>query len=551
MNRRHVLISAAAVWLTAGCVEILHSRQASPADAHRAEQAFLERIPRADLGNGYFRNPVLVGPGADNTILRVGKDYYMLAGGGWPDQLIWHSRDMVNWAPVTRALRKFNGHAWATDLSYYQGRYYIYTTQVDPERGNTGPLNPSQRSLLGGPLKDQGDQAWDNIVMWADHPAGPWSDPVHLGVYGLFDPGHVVDQQGNRYLYFNKGMMIRLAADGLSTVGDLKKVYDGWDYPQDWVLECKCLEAPKILFHDGFYYLVTAQGGTSGPTTAHMAIVARSKSVQGPWENSPYNPLVRTNDQDQKWWRQGHGTLIDDTSGKWWLMYTGYENGYALYGKESLLVPVEWTPDGWPRVAPGVSATDTLAKPPGENVGHGMPLSDDFSAATIGIQWQYSPQVDPAASFHVGGGALKLEAAGSIPGWKSILPAGATTLSVMPVNHSYEAEVEVTIPDTAEGGLMLDSGGWGGNTWATVGLRKGQALATWGGQSNYLNWDGNHIFIRMRNRKYDLSCFYSTDGKNWTPFANSTHVTEGRRLSLYGAGTGEVMFQSFKYRGLD
>ena len=238
--------------------------------------------------------------------------------------------------------------------------------------------------------------------------------------------------------------------------------------------------------------------------------------------------------------------MIDDTSGKWWLMYTGYENGYALYGKESLLVPVGWTPDGWPRVALGVSATDTLAKPPGENVGHGMPLSDDFSAVTIGIQWQYSPQVDPAASFHVGGGALKLEAAGSIPGLKSILPADATTLSVMPVNHSYEAEVEVTITDTAEGGLMLDSGGRGANTWATVGLRKGQALATWGGQSNYLNWDGNHIFIRIRNRKYDVSCFYSTDGKNWTPFANSTHVTEGRRLSLYGAGTGEVMFQEFQ-----
>ena len=246
MNRSYIWISAAAFWLTAGCVEILHSQQAAPADAHRAEQAFLERIPRADLGNGYFRNPVLVGPGADNTILRVGKDYYMLAGGGWPDQLIWHSRDMVNWAPITRTLRKFNGHAWATDLSYYQGRYFIYTTQVDPDRGqhrSTEPFaaesarwaaeRPRRQGL--GQHRDVGRQSRRTMER-----------SVHLGVYGLFDPGHVVDQQGNRYLYFNKGMMIRLAADGLSTVGDLKKVYDGWDYPQDWVLECKCLEAPKI-----------------------------------------------------------------------------------------------------------------------------------------------------------------------------------------------------------------------------------------------------------------------------------------------------------------
>src|ERR1039458_4594812 len=77
----------------------------------RAEQARLERIPHADLGNGYFRNPVLVGPGSDNTVLRVDKDYYMLAGGGWPDQLVWHSRDLVNWRPITRALRKYDGGA--------------------------------------------------------------------------------------------------------------------------------------------------------------------------------------------------------------------------------------------------------------------------------------------------------------------------------------------------------------------------------------------------------------------------------------------------------
>ncbi len=75
----------------------------SPQDARRAAQARLEGIPHADLGNGYFRNPVLVGPGSDNSVVRVGKDYYMLAGSGWPDELVWHSRDLVNWRPLTRA----------------------------------------------------------------------------------------------------------------------------------------------------------------------------------------------------------------------------------------------------------------------------------------------------------------------------------------------------------------------------------------------------------------------------------------------------------------
>ena len=83
---------------------VLISQDNSTNDLQRAEQAFLERLPHSDLGNGYYKNPVLVGPGSDNTVIRVGADFYMVAGGGWPDQLIWHSRDLVNWQPVTRSL---------------------------------------------------------------------------------------------------------------------------------------------------------------------------------------------------------------------------------------------------------------------------------------------------------------------------------------------------------------------------------------------------------------------------------------------------------------
>jgi xylan 1,4-beta-xylosidase len=550
-NKRILVLMLVAVALTS--VSVLKLEGQSPAGTARVAQAHLERIPQGDLGNGYFRNPILVGPGSDNSVLRVGKDYYMIAGGGWPDQLVWHSRDLVNWQPLTRALRKFDGGAWASDITYYKGKYYIYTTQVDTTRGNVGLLNSSQRSLLGVPFKDRGDKAWSNIVVWANDPAGPWSDPIELGVYGVFDPGHTVDQQGNRYLYFNKGMMIRLAPDGLSVVGDLKKVYDGWDYPSEWATECKCLEAPKLIYHNGYYYMASAQGGTAGPSTAHMGIMARSKSVEGPWENSPYNPMVHTWSQDEKWWRQGHGTLIDDPDGKWWFVYTGYENGYTLFGKQSLMLPVEWTADGWPRIVPGAAPTDVLPKPSGENVGHGMPLSDDFSSSVLGVQWQFGQKADPAKSIELGGGRLTIKAKGKIPGDAAVLPADAESLGVMPVNHAFEAEVEISIPETAEGGLMLSGGSRGGGTggFATVGVRKGQAFATWAGQANYTDWKGGRIFVRLRNRNYDITCFYSADGKNWTQFFNATHLTEGRRLSLYAAGEGQVTFRNFKYRGLD
>ena len=468
----------------------------------------------------------------------------MMAGGGWPDQIIWHSRDLVNWVPVTRTLRKFDGGAWASEITYYKGKYYIYTTQSDPSRGNVG----HHRSLLV-PERSQGDKQWKNIVMWADRPEGPWSDPIDLEVYGLFDPGHVVDQQGNRYLYFNRGMVVRLAPDGLSAVGELKHVYDGWQYPKSWAVSCMCLEAPKLFFHNGYYFLTSAEGGTDGPTTAHMEVVARSKSVEGPWENSPYNPLVHNGSSNNKWWRQGHGTIVQDDGGNWWFLYTGFENGYAVMGKQSLLLPIEWTDDGWPRVPYGVSAADILPKPVGENIGHGMPLSDDFSNSNLSIQWTYSPSTKPEEAFRIGGGKLVMKAAGAVHGTAFTPPTDATILGVVPVNHSYEAEVEITIPETAEAGLILSSGGNNGS-WASVGLHKGEVFRN-GDHSDFIPTKETHLFVKLRNMNYDITGYYSTDDKTWVPFSYASYVTDGRRLSLYASGSGDVVFRNFKYHGID
>lgn len=55
---------------------------------------------------------------------------------------------------------------------------------------------------------------------------GPWSKPVDLKVSGI-DPGHIVDKQGNRYLYVDKGEVIRLTEDGLSTIGKSRRYMRG------------------------------------------------------------------------------------------------------------------------------------------------------------------------------------------------------------------------------------------------------------------------------------------------------------------------------------
>ena len=145
--------------------------------------------------------------------------------------------------------------------------------------------------------------------------------------------------------------MAPLSADGLSITGPSKKVYDPWQYPEEWETEGMWLESPKIVKRGDWYYLVSAEGGTAGPATSHMCVVARSKSVTGPWENSPHNPLVHTYSADEKWWSKGHGTLIDDADGNWYIVYHAYRNGFHTLGRSTIIESIKWTDDGWPVLA--------------------------------------------------------------------------------------------------------------------------------------------------------------------------------------------------------
>ena len=161
-----------------------------------------------------YKNPIFAGDYADPSIIRDGEDYYIVHSSFnyYPGLLIWTSKDLVNWKPVTHALKKSVGSVWAPDLVKYNNKFYIYF-----------PANEK------------------NYVVWADAINGPWSDPVDLKI-GNIDPGHFVDDKGNRFLYFSNGGYVPLSKDGLSAVGDIKHSYDGWKIPNEWSIECFCME---------------------------------------------------------------------------------------------------------------------------------------------------------------------------------------------------------------------------------------------------------------------------------------------------------------------
>jgi hypothetical protein len=146
----------------------------------------------------------------------------------------------------------------------------------------------------------------------------------------------------------------------------------------------------------------------------------------------------------------------------------------------------------------------------------------------------------------VGRGSLTLKATGTV-GDVANAAAALAAISFTPLNHNNTVEVEVTLADTAGGGLLLSRASRSVN----AGVRKDGALAFWQGVPISAPWKENHIFVRVHNNSSDISVAYSADGRQWTPFDNSTSAPGIRSISLYAAGEGELILKTFKYRGLD
>jgi beta-xylosidase len=505
----------------------------------RAHSVAVERQPIADKGNGYYRNPIIAGDLADPSLIRVGEDYYMIHGKGLNyAMVILHSQDLVNWKPLARVPTGGSSHPWAPDLVFTHGKFYIYVTI------------PSYR--------EDGSRRFQNFVYHAERIEGPWSEPIDLGIDGWIDPGHLTDKEGNRFLFMEKEFAVELTRDGLATAGEFRKFYTAWEYPLEWDVGCWCLEAPKLFIRGDYYYLVTAMGGTGMPATAHMAAVSRSESPHGPWEHSPYNPLIHTFSMEEAWWSQGHASLIEHTDGSWWAMYHGIENGHRELGRQTLLLPVDWTSDDWPVVKDGIRADDLIKKPQGENVGHGIPLSDDFTGKGPGFQWIIPTRDLEHARF--GGGELVLEARGSSP-------KDALVVRVKHVNYSFEVSVEVEIEAGSEGGILL--GGHG------IGLKKGDppfypaeqfdpadfpfspVLYNSGNlvrhRSPELEGYGYHlpvIHLKIINNRNNLSFYMSEDGESWIKTVRSGYSDE-LTPGLYAVGEGKVIFRNFRYQGIE
>ena len=468
-----------------------------------------------------FLNPIFPGDYPDTSILVDGEDSYVVHSSFeyYPGLLIWHSKDLINWKPVANALHTYVGSVWAPDLVKYGDRYYIYF-----------PVNNT------------------NYVVYADDISGPWSEPIDLEI-GNIDPGHVTDDEGNRYLYFSSGGYVPLSKDGLSVTGGFQHVYDGWPIPREWTIECFCMEGPKLVKRSEYYYMTTAEGGTAGPATSHMVIAARSKSPLGPWENSPYNPIARTESPNERWWSVGHGTVFDDADGNWWMIYHGYEKDHYNMGRQTLLAPVEWTEDGWYKIPDSFDLGEAVQKASISTPETPYTPSDTFDGDELKPQWKFFKDYNPDR-FEVKDGVLSIKGKG---GW---LTDSAPMLTV-PNHHSYTADVELEIEGDAIAGLVL---------FYNEDAYSGILADTTNILANLRGWQfptereviDRKVWLRLKNINNTVDMYYSHDGEEWLKIENSLEVSGmhhnvlsgfmSLRIGLVSMGSGTVHFKEFNYQ---
>lgn len=290
-----------------------------------------------------INNPILTGFSPDPSIIRAGEDYYIATSTfeWWPGVHLFHSRNLTDWEQIPSPLRRLSqldltgdptsGGVWAPCLSYDGEYYYLVYTDVKTKKGRFYNTH--------------------NYVVSTKDIYGEWSDPVYLNSIG-FDPSLFHDTDGKKYLINMvngfKGILVQeIEKDTFQLIGERKKVYDGSGIG--------CTEGPHMYHIGDWYYLIVAEGGTGYD---HCVTMARAKSVWGPFETMPDNPVLTSDKTDMSALQKcGHADIVDTPEGDWYMVHLCSRplkgQKWCTLGRETAIQKVRWDEDGWLRLEGG------------------------------------------------------------------------------------------------------------------------------------------------------------------------------------------------------
>ncbi len=322
-----------------------------------------------------IENPIIRGFNPDPSIVRVDDDYFIATSTfeWFPGVQLHHSKDLAHWRLAGHALTRQSQldlrgmdnseGVYAPALSYCDGKFWLCYANTHSCRGGSWMATPC-------------------FLVTADAIEGPWSEPIAIGSYG-FDPSLFHDDDGRKYVLnmvwdgrqnhnaFGGIVLQEIDVDRAQLLGECSHIFEGSDL--------SLTEGPQMLKRNGYYYLVTAEGGTGFD---HSVTVCRSSSLQGPWELHPQTPFLSSRLQkDAELQRTGHGFFVETQNGEWYLSHLcgrpianpedesphKHNNGYCILGRETAIQKIVWRND-WPHMASG------------ENVAHRQVQAPDLPA---------------------------------------------------------------------------------------------------------------------------------------------------------------------------
>ena len=354
-----------------------------------------------------IQNPILRGFNPDPSILRTGDDYYIATSTfeWFPGVQIHHSRDLVNWRLLTRPLTRASQlnmlgdpdscGIWAPCLTYSDGLYYLVYTDVK-RYGRT-----SQAGAAGASLRDT-----HNYLVTSPSIDGEWSDPVYLNSSG-FDPTLFHDDDGRKYVVnmqwdhrpganrFSGIVLQEYSPAERRLVGDTHLIFTG--------TSIGFTEGPHLYRRGGYYYLLTAEGGTGW---GHAVTMARSRSLTGPYELHPDTYILTARDRpDVELQRAGHADLVDTQSGATYMVHLCGRplryRGRCTLGRETAIQRMVWSDDGWLRTADGEPVPRLEVDAPGlpPHPFPPPPEREDFDTPELPLHFQWLRSPWPAELF--------------------------------------------------------------------------------------------------------------------------------------------------------
>ncbi|WP_336788160.1 glycoside hydrolase family 43 protein [Paenibacillus sp. MMO-177] len=517
-------------------------------------------MAHALTGKITYTNPVLPGFYPDPSAVRVGEDYYLVTSTFeyFPGVPVFHSKDLVHWEQIGHVLtresqvnllgRNSSEGIYAPTLRYHEGVFYMITTDV---------------------------YGIGNFYVTATDPAGPWSDPIRVP-YGNIDPSLFFDDDGKVYVTSQAGFgetshIIQYEIDILTgeALTEPVVVFEGDEGP--WV------EGPHLYKINGFYYMMTASGGT-GPM--HREIIGRGTSPYGPFELLPHPILTHNGLKDHPIQYTGHVELLDDVHGQWWALFLGVrpQGGKgSVLGRETFLAPVRWSEDGWPMIDNNEGHVSLVMEGPAIRESHtsafGLSRSvTKFSSEGLGLEWMYTRMtpVPEEMSLTERDGCLKLS--GNANGLRD---GGANVFVCRrQQHHRMSSETRLTFAPGREGEQAGIAARLSDKSYYSIGITKkdGQtgilvtAMAQGSGTEAFTPIKEQvpvRLSIRSDEKQYELLYTLGGASAEWTslgilPMEALTPDADGAFtgvcLGMFAVGTAEgpsapAYFDYFEYEG--